>query len=547
MRSLPGLLRVVLLVLSVSGLGGCPKSAGTPDAGNPCGNGRLDPGEECDGDLPGLTCVDRGYHYGTLACTPSCSFDESGCVMDPCWSYPCAPYGTSVGSVVEDLSFTPGNDVSRSFVPEGETGFRLGSLFQRNARHGGDLKALMVFVSTGWCPYCRQEAPKLEALYQEVKDSGALVVGLVAEDNRGNPATGDFANKYGVQYGWTFPAVAGTLSQNYWIQDDDAGSVPMHLFIDLSNMRIFGRFTGVGDMKIIRMALQQIAQGPRWGQNGEREIDFNCAADGGTTEHEPNGSTLGTPENGTTLPFNMTGAVCPPTVADGMEVDEDAVELGTLSAGTLLEITMQSGTGSDVYPFFYPLRVVSARQREMGRMSPAFMHTGQVRRQFVVDKAGHYQLVATDGRLISGMYYGADATPPDESSCCVGGPSFTYGLQIARGTLAATEPALTAGQARRDSLAEESVKVYPFQASAGVQYTIELKAADSATMDPFLLLYSPETSSVLAINDDADSANGIYNSKIVWDSSSAQTVWIIADYFSAFFKGAAPQYDVVVN
>jgi thiol-disulfide isomerase/thioredoxin len=546
-RSLPGSLGAALLVLLSIGLGGCNKSSGPPDGGSLCGNGRLDPGEECDGVFPGLTCVDRGYHLGTLVCTSSCTYDESGCELDPCWDYPCAPYGTSIGSVVEDLSFAPGNDASRSFVPEGETYFRLGSLFRRNVRHGGDLKALLLFVATGWCPYCRSEAPRLEPLYQELKAQGILLVGLIAEDNRGNPATGDFAKKYGDQNGWTFPAIAGSLSQDYWTQDDDAGSVPMHLFIDLSNMRIFGRFTGAGEPRIVKLALQQIAQGARWGQNGEREIDFNCAADGGLSEHEPNGLTLGTPENGTTLPFTMTGVVCPPTVAEGLAVDEDAVDLGTLTAGTVLEITMASGTGSSVFPFFYPVRIVSSRQREMGRMAPAFMQTGQVKRQLVVDKDGRYQLVATDGRVVSGLYYSSEETPPEDSTCCTGGPGFTYTLQIAQGTLAATESPLRAGQARRDSLAEGTVKVYPFQASAGVQYTIELKAVNSELMDPYLVLYSPDTSAVLASNDDADSANGVYDSRIVWTSTSAQTVWIIADYFSAAFKGTAPQYDLVVN
>jgi hypothetical protein len=44
-----------------------------------CGNGRLDPGEQCDGtNLFGRTCQDLGFVGGTLACD-HCIFDNRGC------------------------------------------------------------------------------------------------------------------------------------------------------------------------------------------------------------------------------------------------------------------------------------------------------------------------------------------------------------------------------------------------------------------------------------------------------------------------------------
>lgn len=49
---------------------------------SPCGNGMAEPeyGEQCDGaDLQGATCQSRGFLGGTLACSPTCSFDTSGC------------------------------------------------------------------------------------------------------------------------------------------------------------------------------------------------------------------------------------------------------------------------------------------------------------------------------------------------------------------------------------------------------------------------------------------------------------------------------------
>jgi len=46
-----------------------------------CGNGFLEPGEQCDAaNLNGATCVTQGFAYGTLQCAASCTFDTSGCL-----------------------------------------------------------------------------------------------------------------------------------------------------------------------------------------------------------------------------------------------------------------------------------------------------------------------------------------------------------------------------------------------------------------------------------------------------------------------------------
>jgi alpha-tubulin suppressor-like RCC1 family protein len=51
---------------------------GTPDAG--CGNGRIDPGEACDGsELGGKSCLDFAFTGGELQCT-GCALDTRACV-----------------------------------------------------------------------------------------------------------------------------------------------------------------------------------------------------------------------------------------------------------------------------------------------------------------------------------------------------------------------------------------------------------------------------------------------------------------------------------
>ena len=46
----------------------------------PCGNGVVDPGEQCDGrKLSGFNCASLGLGVGALSCDRTCSFDTSGC------------------------------------------------------------------------------------------------------------------------------------------------------------------------------------------------------------------------------------------------------------------------------------------------------------------------------------------------------------------------------------------------------------------------------------------------------------------------------------
>ncbi len=64
--------------------GGAPSDArDLADTPLGCGNGRLDPGEECDGDdFGGQTCFSLGYGPGGLACRSDCTFDTLLCGPD---------------------------------------------------------------------------------------------------------------------------------------------------------------------------------------------------------------------------------------------------------------------------------------------------------------------------------------------------------------------------------------------------------------------------------------------------------------------------------
>jgi hypothetical protein len=55
-----------------------PECADNPQ---PCGNGAIEPIEDCDGDdLAGQDCVGLGFTEGTLSCSSACFFDTSACI-----------------------------------------------------------------------------------------------------------------------------------------------------------------------------------------------------------------------------------------------------------------------------------------------------------------------------------------------------------------------------------------------------------------------------------------------------------------------------------
>ncbi len=340
-------------------------------------------------------------------------------------------------------------------------------------------------------------------------------------------------------------AVAGAdLPDNYWPPADvESGNVgvPLHIFIDLRNMRLYGRVAGAWEMKLFRPVLEDLATAPSWTGTWTREFDFDC---GTGTEVEPN--TLGvSPEDGTTLPFNMSATGCEPDIGDGAMLDEDDIDLGTLTAGTLLQVTSASGASSAYYPFFEALRINAAGTSiEWSTMGPSFMDPGTVQRQWIIDTTGHYAIAAIDGRLMAGSFYG-DATTPPADQCCEGGPTYTYDITVSTPTLATTGAPLAVNTPFHATLDSGDLDVYEFAAIGGTAYTFDLVSDDFATMDPYMYVYNPATSAVIGFNDDVDYAGGDYDSQVTWNPGADTTVWVVAAYWGAWFNGT-PGYTITV-
>lgn len=528
-----------IAIALLTALTACPGREQHDPPANLCGNGALDPGEQCDGaELDGWTCYEAGFDAGDMQCNADCTLDTSSCISDPCWNYPCGDTGVNPGDVAEDISFSSANEAAGA-LDGGDGVLSFSDLYLHNEAHGGTLRGALLFVSAGWCPVCAEEAPRLNALYESLRDQGILLIGVVAEDNDYRPASLQFAENYGLSKGWTFPTVAGSPPMGFWANDEYAGALPFHLFVDLRDMRLFGRYTSGAVPKLLRFPLEELAAGPNYGANGARIIDFDCAP--GSGDAEPND--YATPISGSARPFNLSGVLCPPTIEDDLETDEDVIDLGTLQAGTVIDVAMSRPTGSPTYPIFMLLRDDGSNWYQWG---PGLLDTDQAGRQWVIDTTGRYVLSAFEGRIASGWYYGEISSPTADQECCEGGPEYTYSLAIGSFDLAATEAPLVVGQTRTGDVDTRNLQVFPFDASATVSHTFTLET-DSAFLDPYLVLYDPVGHAVLAFDDDIDNTASNYNARVTWTPTASQTVWVVVSYVNLWVRVTTPGYRLTVQ
>jgi hypothetical protein len=160
--------------------------------------------------------------------SPACGVD----------TYPCPPYGTVPGTILEDLTFTGWIDDNGSSAPLDDPyrAFGFDYFYQLGRTQGA--KFLLFVVAAGWCTYCRAETRTLPAITTDYQSQGFLVAQVLFEDNLQDPATKDFVQSWAESYNVNFAigVDAAFKTSRYF----DWASTPANMVIALRDMTVNG-------------------------------------------------------------------------------------------------------------------------------------------------------------------------------------------------------------------------------------------------------------------------------------------------------------------
>ncbi|MCP4809498.1 MAG: TlpA family protein disulfide reductase [Proteobacteria bacterium] len=116
---------------------------------------------------------------------------------------------------------------------------------------------VVVDVSAGWCGPCNQAAGVAEEWYQEHRDDGVMMVHLMTEDYRNQPADTAFAAEWADEYGLTFPVGTedeGVVDALY--DEGLIGGIPTYLVYD-RELRLQAVWTGYS-AELLDEAVEQL-------------------------------------------------------------------------------------------------------------------------------------------------------------------------------------------------------------------------------------------------------------------------------------------------
>lgn len=155
-------------------------------------------------------------------------------------AYPAGPYGYGVGATIANLSFMGWRDPVKSNYDVNQ--FDSVSLAEFYNPNGAVDKPrlLLVNASAVWCVVCRAEYAQLhgDKTYERFEPQGVEVLGVLFEDNDGNPAKPLDLQQWGSykDFNVKFPLVLdpGFKLSKYFTSD----ATPMNMLIDTTSMRI---------------------------------------------------------------------------------------------------------------------------------------------------------------------------------------------------------------------------------------------------------------------------------------------------------------------
>lgn len=162
----------------------------------------------------------------------------------PPGTYPEPPYGTVEGATIENLELFGWRDpVAVAFDLATASKIRLGDFYNTGAA-GEGTEYILLNAVTAWCGVCRSEYQHMkdDQTYQKFAARGLEIVGVLFEDNNGDPSTYQDMTNWARSFSVSFPFVndPGFKTGIFF----DKSATPMNMLIDARSMEIVLVMTG---------------------------------------------------------------------------------------------------------------------------------------------------------------------------------------------------------------------------------------------------------------------------------------------------------------
>ncbi len=144
-----------------------------------------------------------------------------------------ASQGNSVGSHIADFTLDQWD----------------GTPFSFHENCGDGVKAIWVFLSTGWCAACERYADTAQRFFETFQDAGLRIVWIVGEDADGNPPTPEYMEDYYRRKNVTFTVLRDDLfaeTQRFLDATAAGNTLPRQFILDGRTMEMLFADSGVG-------------------------------------------------------------------------------------------------------------------------------------------------------------------------------------------------------------------------------------------------------------------------------------------------------------
>lgn len=158
-------------------------------------------------------------------------------------AYPPPPYGNTTGTVAANMRFAGWLDpLAAAYDPTQSSVVEFAQFYDPD--NTKDVEFLLVSAVAVWCGVCQQEYADLDSaqVYKKMRPRGVQMLGILFEDNDGQPAAYSDLKNWASAFRVGFPFVLDpSFNSGVYF---DRSATPMNMLIDAKTMKIVWVITG---------------------------------------------------------------------------------------------------------------------------------------------------------------------------------------------------------------------------------------------------------------------------------------------------------------